>query len=142
MNINIITTMVAAILLSACASTVSVADLRTINEGSSSLQFPMNYESVYRIIAAESRRCFERTVPGVSVNVRTDLYADSKKGEISIAGALMTSSITELVFEINAIDAKTSEVKTYYRKKSSESIERAMRAWIQGNNTICNIEPS
>lgn len=103
------------------------------------LQTQMTYESAYRIIAGQSRRCFERSLPGATVNVSADLFSDSKIGEVSIAGALMTSSIAEVLFEIRAVDAKTSEVKTYYRKKSSESVEKAMRAWLEGNNTICNV---
>jgi hypothetical protein len=140
MNSSVLAISVVAVLLSACASTVSVADLRTVNEGSSVLNIPMTYESAYRIIAGESRRCFERNFSAGTVNVRADLYGESKTGEISIAGALMTSSVAEVLIEIRAVDAKTTEIKTFYRKKSSESVERAMRAWLGGNNTICHVE--
>ena len=129
-----------ALNISGCASTVSVADLRTVYEGSSVIQTKITYEEAYRIIASESRRCFERTMPGAKVVVHADLYTESKRGEISIAGALMTSSIAEILFEIQAIAPKGSEIKTYYRKKSSETVERAMRAWLDGNTTACHVE--
>lgn len=129
-----------ALLISGCALTVSVSDLRTVNEGSTVVETRKSYEETYRIIASESRRCFERTLPGAMVSVRADLYSESKKGEVSIAGALMTSSITEILFEIRSIDANNSEIKTFYRKKSSESVERAMRIWLEGNTTVCRIE--
>ena len=126
------------LLLTACASTVSVADLRKTNEGSSKVNTDMSYDSAYRIVAAESRRCFERTMPGATVNVRTDLYSDSRSAEISIAGALMSSSIAEIVFDIRATGASTSEVTIFYRKKSSEAVGNAMRLWLKGDQTACH----
>jgi len=100
----------------------------------------MTYERAYRIIAGESRRCFERNVPGATVNVNADLYSETKFGEISISGALLTSSVAEVLFELHAVDAKTSEIRTYYRKKSSKSVERAMQAWLEGNSSVCHVE--
>ena len=126
------------LLLSACASTVSVTDLRNVNEGSTTVAVEMTYDSAYRIVAAESRRCFERTLPGATVTVRTDLYSDTKTAEISIAGALMTSNIAEIVFDIRSTGPTTSEVKAYYRKKSSEAVGNAMRAWLKGDKTVCH----
>ena len=126
--------------LSGCASTVTVADLRRTNEGASKYQAKMSYEVAYRIIAAESRRCFERTIPGANVYVRGDLYSDSKSAEVSIAGALMTASIAEIIFDIRATGASSAEITTFYRKKSSESIENAMRSWLEGDTSACHIE--
>ena len=126
------------LILSACASTVSVTDLRQVNEGTTTVAVELTYESAYRIVAAESRRCFERTLPGATVTVRTDLYSESKTAEISVAGALMSSNIAEIVFDIRATGPTTSEVKAFYRKKSSEDVGNAMRAWLKGDKTVCH----
>jgi hypothetical protein len=98
----------------------------------------MTYENAYRVVVSESRRCFEKLLPGASVTVRADLYSESKSGEVSVAGATLDSSITELLFDIRAIDSSTSEVRLIYRKQSSQSVERALRAWLEGNTTVCH----
>ena len=138
MSIGALAVVVLVSVLSGCASTVSVADLRTVNEGSAVVQARMTYEKAYRVVASESRRCFERTLPGATVTVRADLFSDSKSGEVSVAGSTLTSSIAELLFEIRAIDSSTSEIRMFYRKQSSQSVERAMRAWLEGNTTVCH----
>ena len=128
----------AVAILSACASTVSVADLRKVNEGSTSVLVDLTYESAYRIVAAESRRCFERTFNGATVIVRADLYSDSKTAEISVAAAMMNKNIAEIVFDIRSTGAATSEVRAFYRKKSSEDVVNAMREWLKGDTTVCH----
>jgi hypothetical protein len=132
-------TFTTALVLTACASTVSVTDLRQVNEGSTTVAAELPYDAAYRIVAAETRRCFERTLPGATVTVRADLYSESKTAEISIAGALMTSNIAEIVFDIRSTGPTTSEVKAFYRKKSSEDVGKAMRAWLKGDKTVCHV---
>jgi hypothetical protein len=128
----------AFVLLAACASPVTSDNLRQANEGSATLNIDMPYEAAYRIIASEARRCYERTMPGATVIVRSDLYSDSKVGEVSVAAALMNTNITEIIFDIRATGPNASQVKAFYRKKSSESVANAMRAWLKGDSTVCH----
>lgn len=100
----------------------------------------MHYDEVYQVIVSESRRCFSRSTSGAKVNVNGDIYADRNSAEVSVEAALITSSIAEILFEIRETSPIETEIKTYYRKQSTAAVDRAMRAWLDGNTSICEVD--
>lgn len=126
-----------AVFFLGCAP-ATVQKLRENPTGQSSFETNENYQSVYRKIVTNARRCYQGGMITAQMVVQGDLYTDIKKGNVSIAlhGGLGISTYANV--DIEAITEDKTKVIIYYGMGSWEGITRVVEAWIKQGSDKCS----
>lgn len=102
---------------------------------------PEEYQSVYRIILGEMRKCFQMGSMDFQSMVQGDIYQDTRSGTITqtIHGGFSNSMYQ--VIDVMAIDNNQTRVIGHYafttesgRKKHAE----ALKEWIFNKSPMCD----
>lgn len=119
--------LLAMLLLSGCASTVS--DLKA-DHVVKVVQIEGNYQAIYRNIATMARECLtgERYRWGVQWGVDADLYTDIGTGEVTFYSVGPQGRLTGAHAEVRKVDAGT-ELSIWAR---NESVGAIFQRWANG----------
>lgn len=96
-----------------------------------------NYQSVYRKVLYQARKCYQTGLITAQMVVQGDLFHDLKSGNVSVAlhGGLGVD--TYLTVDVYGLDEKTSRVVVYYALATWRSAARAVKEWVQEDSTQC-----
>ncbi|WP_345195012.1 BPTD_2524 family lipoprotein [Kistimonas scapharcae] len=128
--------MLAVVLVAGCAPSSHQALTRdyadrqqyTVNE---------NYQSVYRRIQANARRCYETGLITAQMQVRSDLYTDIREGVISVVLSGGLGIDTYLGIEVKAIDDDHTRVTVYNALSSWNKAQPVIRRWVENTGNDC-----
>ena len=105
-------------LLSSCSP--SPQELREQESGKQvTFTAPENYQSVYRKILIQARKCYQTvsTFSTENVEVDGDLFNDTKSGSITVIKLTGGRRYTEVLIDISAIDDQQTKVDIYFQPR-------------------------
>ena len=91
---------------------------------------PENYQSVYRKVLAQARKCYQTGMITAQMVVQGDLYHDTKHGTVTVAlhGGLGVD--TYQVIDVSAVDERQTRVVGHYSLGPVEKYGQALREWV------------
>lgn len=101
-----------------------------------------NYQSVYRKIVNQERKCYESISNALNGQfiVRADLYQDLRSGTISTAQYAGYGLNIWRVIEVESIDSATSKVKAYLGIGPVEKGGQLLKQWVLDNSQDCSLK--
>lgn len=114
----------------------TMQEIREKPKGEVSFRAAQSYQSVYRTILSNARRCYQSTMIGAQMIVQGDLYTDTRTAEVvlSLHGALGANTL--LGIDIKAISDDLTEVKAV-SGTSNLATARAVQAWVENKSDSC-----
>lgn len=123
--------------LSGCAPTTAAG----VREMGAERQFVFtaheNYQSAYRKILEQARKCYQTGLITAQMVVQGDLFHDTKSGSVTVAlhGGLGVD--TYQVIDVFAIDDVQTKVSAHYSVGSVEQQSQLLKQWVLENSKEC-----
>ena len=96
-----------------------------------------DYQSVYRKILEQARKCYQTGMITAQMVVQGDLYHDTRSGTVTVAlhGGLGVD--TYQVIDVSAIDESQTRVVGHYSLGPVEKYGEALKEWVLEDSREC-----
>ncbi len=129
--------LLSGVLLQGCAPS-TVGGVRALGEKRSySFVTPENYQSVYRKVLRQERKCWETGLITAQILVQCDLYTDIKSGTISVSNHGGFGVDTYQVVDISDVDGKT-KVVAHYSLGPVQKYGKILKDWVVDSSEDCS----
>ena len=124
--------------LGAC-TTLTVDELRERPHSQSTFQVQQNYQRAYRTVLTNARKCWQQAVMTAQVVVTSDIYTDTRAGEISVGMQSATGNQTFFIIDIKAVDETKTEVRTLSGGRGWSPYEATVKEWLEIGHSDCKV---
>lgn len=115
--------------LAACAPN-SPAAIKQAPGAVSELHMNENYQEVYRTLVEQSRECFETGAMSASTHVRSDLYTDIERGDVSYE--LIGGFGKDVYATVDILKNENGSTVRIYAAPGFESYITKVERWMRG----------
>lgn len=126
------------VLLAGCAP----ATLDGVRQMGESRQYvfeaPIGYESAYRTVLSQARKCFQTGMITAQMVVQGDLYRDIDMGTVSVALHGGFGVDTYQVIDITPAGSETSRIEAHYSLGNVQKQGDVLKAWVLRGAQECD----
>lgn len=133
---NPILTLLASLMLTACAASTPQAAREMGADRRYVFAIDADYQTAYRRILEAARNCYQGQVITATMLVNGDLYPDSRAGTVSVGMYGIASSVYQVI-DIQGLDGARSEIKAIFPVGPVEKMGAKVKGWATGTSAEC-----
>lgn len=122
--------------LAGCAP-ATMQGLREKPHGQTKFEVQRSYQSVYRTVLNNSRKCWQAGLITAQMIVTGDLYSDTRSGEVTVALHGGAGVDTYFGVDIKAVAEDRTEVQTFSAGRGWAPAASAVKEWLELGHTDC-----